>query len=105
MISDMKLNIRNKLFLAFAAILVLTGVVGVFAVNTLGTVDRNSSEMYSNQFKALYYAEEANKDLIYMGRQIRQAVIFIDDPATVQKQMAEVTAYQADITKQTPLPH
>jgi methyl-accepting chemotaxis protein len=96
----MKLNIQNKLLLAFAAVLALTGVVGVLGINNLGTVNDNSDKMYSNQLQSIYYAEEANKDLVYIGRQLRQAVIFIDDPEIVSKQLSAVDSYQVDLTTQ-----
>jgi methyl-accepting chemotaxis protein len=98
--STMKLNIRFKLLLAFGAVLVLTGVVGVVAITNLGSVNDNSNQMYTNQFQALFYVEEANKDLIYMGRQLRQAIIFIDDAATVDKQLTAVESYKTDLNQQ-----
>jgi methyl-accepting chemotaxis protein len=96
----MKLSIRTKLILSFLVVLVLTGIIGGVAINNLSTANDNSSQMYNNQLQALYMAEEANKDLLYIGRQIRQAMIFIDDPAIVTKQITAVDNYKADMNKQ-----
>ena len=44
----MKLNIRNKLFLAFAVILVLTGIVGYIGFSSASTIDLLNVDMYQN---------------------------------------------------------
>jgi methyl-accepting chemotaxis protein len=95
----MKLNIRNKMLLGFAAVLISTVLVGLFAVNQLSTINAGSKTMYSDQLQSVYYAQEATTNLVYMGRSILQAVVFIDDPTKVSEQLSEIEADKADMTK------
>ena len=96
----MKLNIRNKLLITFAAVLVLTAIVGVVGINGLTTVSTSSTQMYENQLIGVNYAQEANKGLLYIGRALRQADIFIDDPANVATQVKLVADQQAYVGDQ-----
>jgi methyl-accepting chemotaxis protein len=91
----MKLTIRIKLLAAFGVVLLFTGVIGFVGVSNLTAVSANSDQMYSNQLQALYYAEEANKDLAYMGRAIRHALVFVDDEKIVS---AQITAIEGNIS-------
>ena len=83
----MKINILFKLLLGFCAVLVLTAVVGLVGITSMGAINKESANIYNVQFIGLNDAQEANKSLVYVGRGLRQSLIFIDDPAMVAKQM------------------
>ena len=85
--------------LAFTIVLLLTSFVSWYGIVNLGIINGNSEQMYSKQVLGLNYAQQANKDLIYIGRALSQAVNFITAPDQVTTQLAAVESYQADLNK------
>ncbi len=96
----MKINIRTKLLFAFGAILVLTGIVGAVGIYSLNDISRLDSELYQNHLLAVNYAQEASKGLIYTGRALRHALIFIDQPDIVTTELQVVSTKQAYVDEQ-----
>jgi methyl-accepting chemotaxis protein len=77
----MKLNIRNKLLLAFAVVLVLTGIVGLIGINVTDTLNANLDTMYSNHLLSISDIQEANIDLYSMRVAVHKAILETDSAA------------------------
>ncbi|NOH01716.1 MAG: HAMP domain-containing protein [Chloroflexi bacterium] len=76
----MKLNIRNKLLLAFAAVLALTAIVGAVGVNAANTINNMLNSMYLNNLEPIRQVAVANQYLIYFDRDVLAHVIASDKP-------------------------
>ncbi len=74
----MKLNIRNKLFLAFAVILVLTGIVGYIGFSSASTIDSLNVDMYQNNLTPIKLVNYANVQMMYYARSLRDYIIETD---------------------------
>ena len=90
----MKLNIRDKLFLAFAAVLVMTGVVGFIGVSSTNTVNTMLNELYLNQTQGISYIKQATIDFYGVRIAIRSAIL-TSDPTEVDTQAKKITDYDA----------
>ena len=91
----MKITIRTKLILSFAILLVFTGVVGVFGVSGLGTVNSNIDQLYNNETQAIRLVMQAKADFLQVRIAVRQAVLE-NDPAAIDAQVKKIT-----VTEQT----
>jgi methyl-accepting chemotaxis protein len=74
----MRLNIRNKLFLAFAAVLVLTGIVAYIGYNATMTIDAHLQSIYENNLVPIKLIDNANLNALYYSRAIRDYIIETD---------------------------
>jgi methyl-accepting chemotaxis protein len=67
----MKMNIRNKLLLAFAAILVLTGIVAYTGYNAASTIDAQLTSIYESHLVPIKLIGYANANALYYARALR----------------------------------
>ncbi len=75
----MKLNILNKLLLAFAAVLVLTGVVGYIGYDSADKINTMLNTMYENHLQGLIYVKNANIALGEVRIALRSAALATDE--------------------------
>ncbi|MHB8993405.1 MAG: methyl-accepting chemotaxis protein, partial [Chloroflexota bacterium] len=93
----MKLGILAKLITGFVAVLALTAVTGIVGVSGMSQINQLDQQLYSNQLMAVYHAEEVNVDAMNVGRLVRHAVVFADEPETVAAKLQEPDAAMAKL--------
>ncbi len=71
----MKLNIRNKLLLAFAAVLVLTGIVGVFGILSANSIKSDTDGLYQNDLQGIIVANDLEKNIVSIDAAVSNAII------------------------------
>jgi len=86
----MKLSIRAKMIAAFMAVLLLTGVVGAVGISGMTRIGDLDKSLYDSQLVGLYHVEEAASAALAIGRDLRQAIIFVDEKDTVAAKLKEV---------------
>ena len=74
----MKLNIRNKLLLAFAAVVVLTGVAGYIGYDATQRINTMTDAIYDNQLQAIVHLKNAVIDLYTARTALRSAMLTTD---------------------------
>jgi methyl-accepting chemotaxis protein len=98
----MRLNIRAKLLLGFLAINVMLAIVGVVGYSGINSINHMLDGLYSDQTQSVSYIKEANVDLMYIARSIREAIL-LTEPADIQAQATEAQKYyqkfQADMAE------
>ncbi len=72
---EMKLNIRNKLLLAFAAVLVLTGIVGVFGILSANSIKSDTDGLYQNDLQGIVVANDLEKNIVSIDAAVSNAII------------------------------
>ena len=101
----MKLNIRNKLLLAFAAIIVLTGIVGYIGYDSANKINTMLNTMYENQLHGLMDVKNAQVEVYRLRVAVRDAVLS-NDRQDIQTQVelgqqseTNFESYMADYEK------
>ena len=79
----MRFTIKARLLLGFLASLAFTALCGAVGIYGMGQISQLDSELAEVHMDGLYQAEEANIGLMNIARDVRHAVIFIDDEAVV----------------------
>ena len=74
----MKLNIRNKLLLAFVAVLVLTGIVGYIGYSSTNTMNSLIADMFNNNLTPIKLVASANEQMLLYSRGLRDYIIQTD---------------------------
>ncbi|MCZ7603992.1 MAG: methyl-accepting chemotaxis protein [Melioribacteraceae bacterium] len=88
------LKISRKLFTAFTAIILLTGVVGFVGLNNMAEINRMLNEMYELHMVGLASNQDANINLVYYDRALR-AYILATDEAERQQRLSEMNGFEA----------
>ncbi|MCB9134510.1 MAG: MCP four helix bundle domain-containing protein [Anaerolineales bacterium] len=87
----MKLNIHNKLLLAFATVLIFTGIVGYVGYDSANTIHTMMDTMYNNHLKGLADVQDALVHL-YVIRSAVSSSLLSTDPQFKQEQIIAVQA-------------
>ncbi len=87
------LSTTKKLIGGFLIVCLILGSVSGLAINSLGTMNGVVGRMYDRDMKGLSQAEQAQVDLMYAARAMRQAIIDTE-PAKIQKEVANAKKYQ-----------
>ncbi len=90
----MKLNIRNKLLLAFAAVLVLTGVVGYIGFDSANKINNMLNTLYENHLTGMKHLLNAEVDLYGVRMAVRSAALATDNQEN-QAQIQLANDYEA----------
>lgn len=93
----MKLNIRNKLLLGFLAVLVLTGLVGGLGIMSMSRIDALDTTLYENHLIGSNLAQEMRFYNAAIGRDYRQAILYIDDKEIVNSNLEAIAEWQTGI--------
>ncbi|KQQ56986.1 chemotaxis protein [Pseudomonas sp. Leaf127] len=72
-IRNMKIGLR--LTLGFLVVVVLTGVIGVIGIRNLDQVNQLSDRMYDVDVEGMNQLQEANIELVMIGRALRGAIL------------------------------
>jgi methyl-accepting chemotaxis protein len=80
------MDIRNKLLLAFASVLVFTGVVGYAGFDSANKINGMLNTLYENHLQGLVYVKDAMANLDGIRLAVRSGVLATDD----QEIMAQV---------------
>ncbi len=101
----MKLNIRNKLLLAFAAVLVLTGIVGYAGFSGSNTLNSLTVDIFEQHLTPLKLVNYASLQMMYYARSLRDYLIETDPAkedvigATMDGYVKSVNAYVDEYRK------
>lgn len=74
-----RFRLTTKLVIGFSAGLVVALVVSVNSLSSLAEIEADMDSMYANDLLGISHIKEANINLIYMGRAMRQMMIAQDD--------------------------
>lgn len=91
-----KLRLKIKLILGFSIGLLIATVIGLNGLATQSEVTAEVERLYDADLLGISHLKEANINLIYMGRALRQAMIAQDD-ATRDRARAQVDAARATL--------
>ena len=88
----MKLNIRTKLFLAFGALLLLTGIVCLAGIRAANQIEHMLRELYVNQTRSISYIKGAGMDFYNIRVNIRSLILESETKAIETKVEAITTS-------------
>lgn len=91
----MKFNIRNKLLLAFAGVLILTGIIGYTGYNSTNTINGLLNTIYENHLQGLMHVKNAEIALGNIRVSLRSAAL-TTNAADVQAQVDAANQYEAE---------
>lgn len=86
-------KISRKLFTSFAAIILLTGVVGFVGLNNMAEINRMLNEMYEMHMVGLASNQDANINLVYYDRALRNYILATDE-ADRQQRLSDMNRYE-----------
>jgi sensor histidine kinase regulating citrate/malate metabolism len=89
----MKFNIRTKLLLAFAVVVVMTAVVGYIGVDSANNINNMLNTLYLNQTQSISYIKEVGIVMQEMRVALTRSVLF-DDPAEIQGELDKIVVYE-----------
>ncbi|HEY9900397.1 MAG TPA: methyl-accepting chemotaxis protein [Pantanalinema sp.] len=92
----MKLRIGTKLLMGFSALLLLMGIVGLFALAKLSAVNGLMEDMYRKEVLGISIIKEANLNLLYRDRSEKYAIL-ATDLAQTEYSLANVQKYHAAV--------
>ena len=86
-----KLWLNTKLILGFSSGLLIAAAIGYYSLTSLSALEAETDRMYEMELLGIVHIQEANINLIYMGRAMRQMMIAQDD-STRDKARAQVAS-------------
>ena len=69
------MKLATKLISAFVAVCILGAVVSAIGIRNMATMNTSSETMYKKDMLGLSFVKEANIDLLYVGRSLRNALL------------------------------
>jgi hypothetical protein len=75
------LSVRAKLLASFAAICVITGIVGTIGVMKMSQINQMLNTLYERELQGVSYAKEIARGTAAIGRDTRQSVLETDQTA------------------------
>ncbi|MDR3573935.1 MAG: methyl-accepting chemotaxis protein [Anaerolineaceae bacterium] len=99
-LDNINLNIRNKILLGFAAVLLLIAISGWVAIASMGALNANSQSMYADQLLSVSYANQAMLDLNNIGFNVRTSVASIETNSSQSViELISADSYRKDLNK------
>jgi two-component system sensor histidine kinase/response regulator len=95
-----KLKLSSKLLIGFSGGLLIAVLIGVNAIMSLDKMNEQTQSIYENELLGISHLKEANINLIYIGRSLRQMVLA---PDAVGREKARAAIDKATVTLQTEL--
>ena len=95
-----KLKLSTKLLIGFGGGLLLAILIGVNAIMSLDKMNEQTQAIYENELLGISHLKEANINLIYMGRSMRQMMLASD---AVGREKARAAIDKASVTLQAEL--
>jgi PAS domain S-box-containing protein len=94
-----KLWLKTKLMIGFSVGLVVAAAIGINSLNSLSVLEAEMERMYEMDLLGISHIKEANINLIYMGRAMRQMMI-AQDSSTRDKARSQVKAAHDKLLKE-----
>jgi PAS domain S-box-containing protein len=94
-----KFTLDVKLAIGFSSGIVIAAVIGIYSVTNLLALKTDMEKMYELDLMGISHIKEANINLIYMGRAMRQMLIAQDDIGR-DKARAQVIAARQTLTSE-----
>ena len=91
------LSIRTKLLSLVGLLLALMGIVGYMGINNTSKVNDMADEMYQKELLGLSYIKEANIDLLYQSRALRNFLLAQTDASLDQAQYLDALKKSQDL--------
>ncbi|WP_224983133.1 methyl-accepting chemotaxis protein [Geomonas agri] len=88
------LRVGSKLVSSFAAVALITAVVGAIGIRNMGTINQMADEMYQNELLGVSYIKEANINLVYMSRAEKNFLLATSQQER-EKYLENLTKYKA----------
>lgn len=89
------LKISKKLFSSFTAIIILTGVVGFIGLNNMSEINKMLNEMYELHMVGLASNQDANINLVYYDRALRNYILATDE-VDRQQRLTDMNRYESN---------
>lgn len=89
------LKISRKLLTAFSTIILLTGLVGFIGLNNMADINKMLNEMYALHMVGLSSNQDANINLVYYDRALRNYIL-ANDEADRQQRLSDMEKYETD---------
>jgi len=86
-----RLWLNTKLILGFSSGLLIAAAIGYYSLTSLSALETEMERIYEMELLGIVHIQEANINLIYMGRAMRQMMIAQDD-STRDKARAQVAS-------------
>lgn len=74
-----KLRLTTKLIMGFALGLLVAAAIGMYSLASLRTLEAEMTQIYEVDLLGISHIKEANINLVYMGRSLRQMMIAQDE--------------------------
>jgi PAS domain S-box-containing protein len=94
-----KFRLNTKLVLGFSSGLLIAAAIGIYSLSTLQQHEADMERLYEIDLLGISHIKEANINLIYMGRAMRQMMIAQDD-VTRDKARAQVATARATLNNE-----
>ncbi|HIJ61757.1 MAG TPA: GAF domain-containing protein [Rhodospirillaceae bacterium] len=94
-----RFRLTTKLVIGFSIGIVLAIAIGINALSSLSDLEADMERMYEFDLMGISHIKEANINLIYMGRAMRQMMIAQDD-LTRDRARAQVTAARETLRRE-----
>ena len=93
----MKLNIRNKLLLSFAAVLVLTGIVGLFGILSANSIKGDTDSLYQNDLQEIILSKDLEEGIVAIDAGVSNAIIAQAGSTEIAQSAQQVSDARASI--------
>jgi len=90
------LSTMNKMILGYLVICAIMAGVGYTGVTGMSQIKTMLAALYERDMKGLTYIKDANLDLMFIAREMREAII-AQDPAQVQRNKDTAAKYSAEL--------
>ncbi|MFA7268583.1 MAG: MCP four helix bundle domain-containing protein [Sterolibacterium sp.] len=94
-----KFKLDTKLILGFSSGLLIAAAIGFYSMSSLEKLEAEMERIYEYDLLGISHIQEANINLIYMGRALRQMMIAQDD-MTRDKARAQVSSARQTLQKE-----
>ncbi len=86
-----KIKLGPKLIGGFMIVSIITMVIGILGINNMGKINSLIKAIYNNHLIGISHTKEANINLIYMGREVRNMILAttIADRENYEKKIEE----------------
>lgn len=74
-----KLRLNTKLIIGFGLGILIAALIGIYSIVALDALQSNMKSLYEDEMLGVSHIKEANINLIYMDRAVRQMMIAQDD--------------------------
>ncbi len=94
-----RLRLNTKLMLGFGCVLLIVMLIGIPSLFNLAEMNRAARQLYEKDVLGVSHIKEANINLIYIGRSLRQMAL-VTDPAEREKAKKRIDLARTNLQKE-----